>query len=210
MARPKAFDETEVLDHAVACFWRRGFEATSVRDLAAEMGIAGPSLYNTFGDKRGLYAQALERYAETSLRERIARLERVGDPKAAIRLFIEEVITRSLKDRERRGCLLINAALEVAPHDAALGAVIAGYLDEIRHFFRRNLLAAQATGQVRADLDAEDTSALLLGVLMGLRVLARAKPDRRLLESVARPALALLDDAQPKTERSPERKRGSR
>jgi TetR/AcrR family transcriptional repressor of nem operon len=34
---------------------------------------------------------------------------------------------------------------------------------------------------------------LLLGVLLGIRVLARAKPERLLLEGVARPALALLD-----------------
>ena len=74
MARPRAFQEDEVLDSAIECFWRRGLEATSVRDLAEHMGLNGPSLYNAFGDKRTLFARALERYATRTMRERIARL----------------------------------------------------------------------------------------------------------------------------------------
>jgi TetR/AcrR family transcriptional repressor of nem operon len=50
MARPREFDVAAVLDAAIARFWRRGYGATSVRDLADEMNIAGASLYNAFGD----------------------------------------------------------------------------------------------------------------------------------------------------------------
>ena len=70
---------------------------------------------------------------------------------------------------------------------------MAGYLDEIRDFFRRNIEAARRTGTVPKAIDAELVSGHLLGVLMGVRALARVKPDRKLLESVVRPALALLD-----------------
>ena len=50
------------------CFWRDGYEATSLRDLAAEIGISGASLYNAFDDKRSLLREALQRYAEPSVR----------------------------------------------------------------------------------------------------------------------------------------------
>ena len=66
LARPREFDEAAVLDAAIQCFWAKGYEATSVRDLADEMGIAGASLYNAFGDKRGLYRRALEQYIDGS------------------------------------------------------------------------------------------------------------------------------------------------
>jgi len=193
MARLKEFDETRALDAAVDCFWQRGYGATSVRDLADAMGIGGPSLYNAFGDKRALFSRSLERYANRSMRERIARLEARHQPKQAIRAFIAEIIDRSLKDPDRRGCLLINSALDVAPHDAEIGAVVAGYLDEIRAFFRRNLEAARRTGQLARTLDPQRVAGHLLGVVAGIRVLARTGAKRGVLEDVARPALALLD-----------------
>jgi TetR/AcrR family transcriptional repressor of nem operon len=193
MARPREFDEAAALDVAMDCFWRHGYEATSVRDLAARMGITGTSLYNAFGDKRSLFRQSLQRYAERSTRERIARLESTLAPKQAVRAFLGEIVERSLDDRDRRGCLLVNSALEVAPHDPELGAELAARLGEIEAFFRRAVTAAQADGSVPPDRDPADLARLLLGVTLGVRVLARSNPQRELLEGTLRPALALLD-----------------
>ena len=193
MARPREFDETAALDAAVACFWQRGYEATSVRDLADKMGISAPSLYNAYGDKYALFVQALERYLDRSMRARIKRLEESLPPKQAVQRFIEEIIAHSLNDQERRGCFLINSALEVAPHDRRLGALIADRLAEIETFFYRSIKTAQAQGEIPRDRGAKDLARLLLGVVLGIRVLARAKPERALLEGIARPALALLD-----------------
>ena len=153
MARPREFDETAALDAAMDCFWRNGYEATSVRDLAVRMGITGASLYNAFGDKRSLFREVLQRYAERSTRERIARLESTLPPKQAVR----------------------------------------GFLGEIEAFFRRATAAAQEEGSVPPDRDPADLARLLLGVTLGVRVLARSKPQRELLEGVVRPALASLD-----------------
>ncbi|HET9903336.1 MAG TPA: TetR/AcrR family transcriptional regulator [Xanthobacteraceae bacterium] len=193
MARPREFDEKAAIEAAIQCFWRRGYEATSVRDLAASMGICGTSLYNAFGDKRALFEQALERYLDETLRARIDRLERLKSPKEAMRRFVDEAIARSLADPHRRGCLLINSALEVAPHDRQLGERIAERLGEIEGFFRRCLVKAAAAGEIPRDRHPDDLARLLLAVVLGIRVLARAKPDRDLLEGLARPALALLD-----------------
>lgn len=193
MGRLKAFDEDRALDAAVDCFWLRGFEATSVRDLAEAMGIGGASLYNAYGDKRALFSRSLERYAARSMRDRIARMEAAHQPKEAIGAFISEIIDRSLKDPDRKGCLLVNSALDVAPHDAEIGKVVGGYLDELRQFFRRNIEAAHKVGQVPRTVDAEEVSGHLLGVLLGIRVLARTGARRKMLEAVARPALDLLE-----------------
>jgi len=193
MPRPREFEESTALDAAMACFWSRGYEATSVRDLAGAMGLSAASLYNAFGDKRALFVKSLERYLDQSMRARIERLERSLAPKQAVLTFISDIVERSANDRERRGCFLINSALDVAPHDKALGGVIAARLGELEAFFRRSIEAAQAEGTVPQERDARDIARLLLGVVLGIRVLARSKPDRALLQGVARPALALLD-----------------
>jgi len=192
MGRPREFDEAAALDAAMDCFWRNGFEATSVRDLAARMGITGASLYNAFGDKHSLFREVVQRYAERSTRERIARLESTLPPKQAICAFLGEIVERSVGG-DRRGCLLVNTALEVAPHDPELRDEVAVHLGEIEAFFRRAVIAAQEDGSVPPDRAPADLARLLLGVTLGLRVLARSAPRRELLEGVVRPALSLLD-----------------
>ena len=107
--------------------------------------------------------------------------------------FFAEIIEHSIQDRQRKGCFLVNSALEIAPHDAECRAVITEQFNEIEAFFRRCILKAQADETVSSDVDPGDTARLLLGVLLGVRVLARTKPERAVLEGVVRPALAMLE-----------------
>jgi hypothetical protein len=104
-----------------------------------------------------------------------------------------EIIDHSINDRGRKGCFLVNSALKVAPHQSKLRALIAEQFGEIEGFFERCIRAAQADGTAPSGVDANDTARLLLGVLLGIRVLARSTPKHSLLEAVLRPALALLD-----------------
>jgi TetR/AcrR family transcriptional regulator, transcriptional repressor for nem operon len=168
MARPREFDEAAVLEAAVECFWSRGYEATSVRDLADSMGITGASLYNAFGDKRSLYRRSLDYYVSQSFSDRVRRLEGNVPPLDALDAFFSEVIERSLADKHRKGCMLVNSALELAPHDPE---------------FRRVIATSQS---------ADDLARMLLSVLLGVRVLARALPKRELLEGAVRPVFDLL------------------
>ncbi|MCJ8144628.1 TetR/AcrR family transcriptional regulator [Ancylobacter sp. A5.8] len=192
MARPREFDEAVVLDAAVQCFWRRGFEATSVRDLIETTGLTGASLYNAFGDKRAFYRRALGHYVEESIADRIRRCEALA-PRAAVGAFFAEIVKRSLNDGERKGCMLVNAALELAPHDAELRQEVATVLDQIEAFFLRCVTAGQADGTISAALPAPALASHLLGVLLGVRVLARVRPEPAVLEGVIGGALALLD-----------------
>jgi TetR/AcrR family transcriptional regulator, transcriptional repressor for nem operon len=192
LGRRRSFDEENALEAAAGCFWSRGFKATSVRDLACSMGIAGPSLYNAFGGKRGLFTAALDHYCSRSMRERIARLEASTNGVAAIEAFFADVIKRSLQDEERKGCFLVNAALEMAPHDAGLAEAISAYVAEIRSFFKRHIEKAQACGETSPAIDPDHFASHLLSVLMGIRVLARCCPDRSFLKAAAGPALQRL------------------
>lgn len=202
MARPREFDEAAALDAAIQCFWSRGYEATSVRDLADAMGIVGPSLYNTFGDKRTLYRQALERYVERGFCDRVRRFESQLAPRAAIGAFFDEIIEMSLADDQRKGCMIVNSALELAPHDAEFQAALAVVLRDMEAFFHRCVKAGQDAGAINASLPADDLARMLLGLLMGLRVLARSRPEPELLRGLVRPALTLLDGTAPSQRRS--------
>jgi TetR/AcrR family transcriptional repressor of nem operon len=192
MARPREFDEAAVLDAALHCFWRYGFESTSVTALTEKTGLTAASLYNAFGDKRELFKRALERYIDVHIGERIKRC-RVLPPREAIGAFFAEILNRSLTDRERKGCMLVNTALETAPHDAELREISAGMLKRIEGFFLECIRKGQADGTISRSAKPEGLAAHLLGVLMGVRVLARVRPEKVLLEGIVSQALALLD-----------------
>ena len=169
-----------------------GYEATSVRDLAEKMGITGASLYNAFGDKRSLYRCALAYYVRESFGDRVGRFEGNMPPRQAITAFFEEIIERSLDDPQRKGCMLVNSALEMAPHYPEFQRVVADIMVRVEGFFRRCVMAGQSEGTISGSHSAQDLARLLLNTLLGLRVLARTRPERELLEGVLRPVLALL------------------
>ena len=191
MARPREFDETTVLEAAINCFWAKGFERTSVRDLAERMQITGASLYNAFGDKRSLYRQAFVHYLAQTVRDRVARLEK-QPPTTAIRTFFNEIIERSVNDEQRRGCMLVNAALELAPYDPEFQQLVAEEMIFIEAFFCRCVEAGQKNGSIANARPADEMAKLLLSVLLGIRVLARTRPQREVLEGAAGGVLALL------------------
>ena len=197
MARPREFDETAVLDAAVEHFWLFGYQAASIRELAVSMGITGASLYNAFGDKRALFRIALARYAETNIESRIKRFEGDFTSRKAIEAFFRDVIGYSLKDGNRKGCLLVNSALEFDPDDRETKDVVRDVFIEIEAFFKRTVLAGQESGEIPQTQPAGDLARLLLSALLGIRVLARVRPNRALLDGIVRAALSLLDHQQP-------------
>lgn len=183
-----------MLDTVVRCFWNRGYEATSVKTLVDATGITAASLYNAFGDKRALFQKALDRYIEASVANRIRRYEALP-PREAISAFLGEIVARSLDDDEWKGCLVVNSALELAPHDPEFRAVVAGIVTRIELFFLDRVQAGQADGTVTRSLPADDIARHCLGIVMGVRVLARVRPERALLDGIVSTALALLDGA---------------
>ncbi len=191
MVRSRSFDEDAVLDAAMGRFWEHGYVATSVRDLGDAMGLGAASLYNAFGDKHALFARCLDRYLDANMRARIVQLEATSPPRRAIEIWLADIVERSMHDR--LGCMLVNSALEIGPHDAAIAEVVAARLSELEAFFCRCVTAGQRDGSINAGRDASDLARLLLTTTVGLRVLARGRPERVVLEGAVRQVLVLLN-----------------
>ena len=188
----KQFDDAEVLEKAMQAFWARGYEATSIQDLVDCMGLNRGSIYAAFGDKRSLFLKALQHYETYHRRSWLDTLRSRHTPRAAILSVFEGAIGAALSDRSRSGCFLVNTAIELSPHDREVADAVAAGLRETEGFFRDRILDGQDSGEIPAHIDAVDTARTLLGLLTGLRVLARSRPERPLLEALADQAAALL------------------
>lgn len=188
----KSFNEDEVLDRAMEAFWARGYEATSVSDLLTVMGINRGSLYAAFTDKRQLFIRTLKSYDERYRRDFLTSVARQYEPKAAIFAAFEDVIGSSRGGRNRKGCLLVNTALELSPHDPEIEKIVGDSLAEVEDFFCRMIVSAQDQGTVRSSLAPRETAQALLGLFLGLRVLVRSRPDSEVMNAILKQARALV------------------
>lgn len=193
MARPREFEESAVLDEAVECFWREGYEATSMRDLIGKTGLTGASLYNAFGDKRALFERALEHYVEHSISERIQRCAKLSG-REAIETFFSEILSRSLADPDHKGCMLVNTAIDTPLHDLNLQLSVRQVLERLEDFFLGSIERGREDGTVISAVPTAQLAQHLLGVLMGVRVLARVRPEEALLKGVIDTALVQLGE----------------
>ena len=184
----KKFNQEDVLGHAMRAFWAHGYEATSVQDLVDCTGVNRGSLYATFGDKRELFMATLRKYDETMRQKLLADLEAHHSPREAIRLMFEGFIAALDDRRDPCGCFLTNTALELAPHDIAVGQFIAATQEDTEAFFVRMIGKGQADGSISAAIDPVQAGRGLLASLIGLIVLTRSRPDKGLLH-------AIIDDA---------------
>ncbi len=185
MGRPREFEPETVLKAAYEVFWTKGYEATSTRALSEATGLTAASIYNAFGDKRGLFIAAIEHYLDNTLRA-------VASPAEAITGYIRETVDRALADPRHRGCLLVNTALEVTSDDAELQTLVINETKTISAFFRRIIAAGQKNGTFPAKQSADDLANNLMALILGLRVLARIGADAKLFDSLIRPSLIQL------------------
>ncbi|TAN56588.1 MAG: TetR/AcrR family transcriptional regulator [Rhodospirillales bacterium] len=188
----KQFDKDEVLDKAMQAFWMRGYEATSMQNLVDCTGINRGSLYATYGDKRALFMASLRLYDDKMRRRMLSELEERYAPLEAIQhLFLAFVESASPKGGNK-GCFLTNTALELAQHDAEIGAVVARSQEEIEDFFVRMIRKGKTSGNISASVKPAETARGLLASLIGLIVLTRSRPEKSLLKSIADEALHRL------------------
>ncbi|WP_433893619.1 TetR/AcrR family transcriptional regulator [Streptomyces sp. CA-111067] len=193
MARTKEFDPDTALQCALELFWQRGYEATSMADLVAALGIGRASVYATFGSKHELYLLALRRYSEARDRALLETLSQPGPALPAVRAVVTGYAELSADDDQRRGCFLTNTAVELAPHDEAAARQVAESWDLLETGLRSALIRAGAQGELPAGRDPRALARMLVVLLQGLRVVGKAGGGQDRVRDAAAQALALLD-----------------
>ena len=163
MARPRTFDEGDVIAAARDEFWERGYAATSVDDLTAATGLGKGSLYGAFGDKHSLYLRALDDYIASSL-DRVRAGLRDPNVGAYERLarHIRGQVKATAADKSRRGCLMAKSAAELGGTDDAVEARIA----QAYATWRDELAACIEEAQRDGDVDAKQNPQVLAGTLL--------------------------------------------
>jgi AcrR family transcriptional regulator len=189
--RPRSFDRDSALDAAVLVFWDKGYDGSSIEDLTHGMGINRPSLYATFGNKRDLFMQAIDRYAATHGNRAFSAFRLEADNRRAIERFFDASIECALAEGTPRGCLINTVATEAAENDADLRDKLADMFTQTDAAIARRL-AANHSIDASTMHDLEGLARMAHSVTHSIMTRARAGAGRTELSHIAESFMAVL------------------
>ena len=179
MARPRSFDGATVLRGAMHAFRRTGFAAASIKELEEATGLSAGSIYNSFGDKHGLFDAAFAHYVEAVLRQRIATH---ADPRlglAGVRALFHTLLAEPRG--ERHGCLITNTAIEFGAAEGKRHAAVQRGFEILQAALVERLAQARASGVLAPAIAPAVAAVKLVALYQGVLVLVRSGFDKRQL-----------------------------
>ena len=192
LGRPKEFDRKEALQKAMEAFWAKGYDGTSVSYLLEAMGINRGSMYDTFGDKRSLFLEAIGHYRQTVAAPLIETLNGAGSPLGNIRKTLYEFAELAASDGGR-GCLVTNTTVEIAPQDAEIAKAMKSALIAVEEAFRKALSRSVERGELGRRTDTRCLARFLANTLQGLVVLSKGKLGKQTRNDVIKVTMAALE-----------------
>ncbi|MFC7620146.1 TetR/AcrR family transcriptional regulator [Microlunatus sp. GCM10028923] len=193
MARPRGFDEETAVDRATEVFWRRGYHATSTRDLGEVLELNPSSLYRTFGDKHRLFLRALDHYRET---ESTDGCRRFHDATPTLAGLVQTVTAVAIGGddgaAEPVGCFVVNTAAELGATDPEVSRRTEGSFELTRTGLAELLTRMRDGGELPSGTDPDALTDLLFTLILGWRLRSRAGHSTADLRASVERAINLL------------------
>lgn len=194
VARPRQFDPDDLLDRSMHEFWAHGYRDTSVDDLVRVTGVRPGSLYNAFpGGKRGLFLETLHRYSNLVVPEKLGALERSGAGLPELRAYFDGLVQDLSTPEGRIGCLMVNSAVELAAEDSEVGELVRGHMSRLERNAERALRNAKRRREIPASVNPRVKATQLMATGMGLMVVGKTDPGRKVLETIVNGAFADIE-----------------
>ena len=190
--RPRAFDRDEALDRAMALFWDRGYEGTSLDDLTAAMRISTSSLYATFGDKERLFDATMDRYLASAGGYFLPILNGERKVLRAVEKLMGAVAREATRPGQPIGCMLSLALTHSSPAAESIRISLAKRRNRSRMVLQARLERGIADGELAPDTNAVALARFLMTVIQGMTVQARDGASCQELDSIVQFALRAI------------------
>lgn len=184
MARTKDFDENEVLAKAIQVFWHKGYNGTSMQDLVDGLGISRSSLYDTFTDKHTLFLRALDSYQCKGAAQIQEIVNSAGSAKATVKRLLEFTVEELLGDRQQKGCFMVNAEVEVAPHDEEVSSLVCKNDEQMEAAFYEVIQKGKDSGEIKGTKDVRALARFIFNSVKGMQVTAKSTKDKEVFDDI--------------------------
>jgi AcrR family transcriptional regulator len=190
--RPRAFNEPEILDGAIALFSSAGFSGVGIRDLTAATGLTIGSIYKAYQDKEGVFAKALERYIALREAHVAALLGQLPSARAKIEALLRFYVDLSQGQDGRLGCLVVAGITDLDQVGRAAD-VLRSQLAKRRSMLMKLVAEGQRDSSIAPDVDPQIAAEVLLALLQGMRVVGKGGTLTEDGEAFVSRALKILD-----------------
>jgi len=194
LGRPREFDENGAREVAMQLFWAKGYEATSLSNLLAAMGISKSSFYQTFESKHTLFEQCLNQYRDIIVSTMSKGLANAPTSMAFIRHALVDIANDTNDPLGRRGCLIMNTASEFSQRDSSIARCVEAGIQATRDIFLQAVNAAQADGEISSNTRAEILADYIVTVVSGLKNQVKAGASRKQIMNIAELSVSTLQE----------------
>ncbi len=191
MSRTKSFNQTEVLEKIQKLFLSKGFNGTSVDDLVQVSGLSRSSLYDTFGDKETLFATTLKMYREGNMQSMEEQINSSTDIRKTIAEIFDFIYEDSLTHK-KLGCMMVNTAIELAPHQKKISKLIDEEMLQLKEALANAIQKAQSQKKVSKKNSPQALASMIITCINGLRVAEKWGADEKMYHEVKETALSLF------------------
>lgn len=192
--RPRAFDPDEVLALARHTFLRYGYSGASLDALTSSMGLAKPSLYSAFGDKRQLFQRVIEDVASSVGRRYRAAFDSGDTLEASLSAVFSEAVRLYTTEEEPPGCPILAPSIGEVVIDTELATFIREFFERCDHSLAK-WIETRMNARTKSPLSARAIGRLVNGVIHDIAIRARVGESRGRLASYAREAAIALSRA---------------
>ncbi|PUB24917.1 TetR family transcriptional regulator [Promicromonospora sp. AC04] len=193
--RPREFDRDAAVQAALWLFWEHGYEATSLAQLRARMGISSASFYAAFGSKEALFEEVVRTYAGSFGRVTEAVGQDSLPPRAAVEYVLRASARMQTEPGHPSGCLMVLAAAVGGTDHATVRALLADHRAVVRRNVRAGIERAVDAGELPAAIDADGMSVMITGFLWGLSVESRDGTPMETLDAAITQLMQVWDAA---------------
>jgi TetR/AcrR family transcriptional regulator, transcriptional repressor for nem operon len=170
MARAANYDRDAALDAAMTMFWRKGYHATSLKDLEGVLAMKPGSIYAAFDSKENLYLLAIARYFDASRQGFRAQVAKFASPLAGLAAQFQNFVDLAAADPSRQACMLMKTLVDTRATDPKLAEASRAYLDQMCGEFAAVFSAAQDAGEIAKEADPRRLARRYQANITALRV----------------------------------------
>ena len=170
-------------------FWERGYEAASISDLTAAMGITPPSLYTAFGDKEKLFLEAIERYALGPGSAGPRALAEEPTAHGAIERWLLEAADELTRPCHPRGCMVVMATTNCSVAAEHVQTALAKRRAAAMASLKGRLQHGIDAGELPPDTDAKALANFYSTVYQGMSMQAKDGASRASLLATVETAM---------------------